>query len=762
MPAPRPPDASPRFSVDTHLFRELGALLVGRDSTALVELIKNTYDADASCVTIIGEGLADGTGRITITDDGVGMTLTEFEKGFLRIASRTKEEGDRRSVRYRRRYTGAKGVGRLSAHKLAAKITVDSIPDLNAKGLGDQPGVRATIDWDIVETHTTLEEVTSGIKVQPVPADGRTPGTTIVLDRLRRRWTTRALSTFLAELEAFRPPPLLTGHLAESLAAGPFLFDRPRTTSTPSRHQPDPGFRVTTSGDFATGVDFWDRVATRANWLIEVKARREGVVVLVMPTAKGPTKGRTGAQRFNWPHPERQSGPFFDARILVREGVIGRSGDPIADFARRVAGVRVFMEGFRVLPYGGPGDDWLELDRDYTRRIRELDIPKSLRDDADDTTESFRILGNQAYYGAVFLTAEQSPNLEMVVSREGFIPNDAFWALRDIVRASVDLSTRVRAATAAQNSSTTGHNDASTSSGSGERDATSQSPTAETVAALILQARNTAKTFENSPGASSPHTLLELQNTLAAAQEGLEAILSVQSMLRILASVGQQLAEFVHETNGMLALARQVASLISSDNGRPTAASLRAATESAERLVGLIDRQSSYLVEVLGVDSQRRRTRRALARSAQAAAQLVAARSEDRGIRLAVQVPQNLDTTPMFAAELTSVFSNLLTNAVKAAGHEGAIAVTAHYDGPTVVVRVENTGVGVDLDEAERWFKPFQSTTAAADPVLGQGMGLGLTIVRDILAEYNGSVRFVEPSDAYSTAVEVRIPRKER
>jgi hypothetical protein len=36
-----------KFTVDTHLFRELGELLVGRDSTALVELIKNSYDADA-------------------------------------------------------------------------------------------------------------------------------------------------------------------------------------------------------------------------------------------------------------------------------------------------------------------------------------------------------------------------------------------------------------------------------------------------------------------------------------------------------------------------------------------------------------------------------------------------------------------------------------------------------------------------------------------------------------------------------------------
>ena len=44
-----------RFTVDTHLFRELGELLVGRDSTALVELIKNAYDADAEEVTFLDQ-----------------------------------------------------------------------------------------------------------------------------------------------------------------------------------------------------------------------------------------------------------------------------------------------------------------------------------------------------------------------------------------------------------------------------------------------------------------------------------------------------------------------------------------------------------------------------------------------------------------------------------------------------------------------------------------------------------------------------------
>src|SRR5688500_10695580 len=97
------------FTVDTHLFRELGDLLVGRDSTALIELIKNSYDADATVVKVYGEALSDPSRSfVRVVDNGVGMNQKTFEEGFLRIAARGKEQGSRRSTKFLRRYTGAK------------------------------------------------------------------------------------------------------------------------------------------------------------------------------------------------------------------------------------------------------------------------------------------------------------------------------------------------------------------------------------------------------------------------------------------------------------------------------------------------------------------------------------------------------------------------------------------------------------------------------------------------------------------------------
>ena len=143
---------SEKFTVDTHLFRELGELLVGRNSTALVELIKNAYDADATRVVIDGHDLTDPRrGVITVVDDGTGMTAWSVQGGVPTNSSRMKDTGRRKSLHYGRRFTGAKGIGRLAAHKLAKHITITSVPDLRFSANGTEMTV-ASIDWDVIES----------------------------------------------------------------------------------------------------------------------------------------------------------------------------------------------------------------------------------------------------------------------------------------------------------------------------------------------------------------------------------------------------------------------------------------------------------------------------------------------------------------------------------------------------------------------------------------------------------------------------------
>ena len=112
----------------------------------------------------------------------------------------------------------------------------------------------------------------------------------------------------------------------------------------------------------------------------------------------------------------------------------------------------------------------------------------------------------------------------------------------------------------------------------------------------------------------------------------------------------------------------------------------------------------------------------------------------------------------MFPAELTIVFSNLLTNAVKNAGDNGIIQASARETATGIEVKVQNTGTRGNLEDAERFFRPFVSTTTTVDSALGQGMGLGLPITRKTLEQYGASIKFVAPSKKFQTAVQITFP----
>jgi len=78
------------FSVDASIIERLGRELVSKKETALSELVKNAYDADATEVNLIFKNAETEGGTLIIEDNGTGMTEDELINGFLRIASTTK------------------------------------------------------------------------------------------------------------------------------------------------------------------------------------------------------------------------------------------------------------------------------------------------------------------------------------------------------------------------------------------------------------------------------------------------------------------------------------------------------------------------------------------------------------------------------------------------------------------------------------------------------------------------------------------------
>jgi signal transduction histidine kinase len=239
-----------------------------------------------------------------------------------------------------------------------------------------------------------------------------------------------------------------------------------------------------------------------------------------------------------------------------------------------------------------------------------------------------------------------------------------------------------------------------------------------------------------------------------------EEAASEEAMLRVLASVGTQMSTVVHEMGGLATATADLVKTVRrlrSEKSLPKGA-LGRLERSLRDLQHSVERQAAYLVDIVSAEARRRRSKQRLAERFDAASRIIELVARQRELTIVNDIPKNARTPPMFPAELTSVFSNLLTNAVKAAGDGGVIRASGGRRGDEVVVRVENTGTAVDLSEADRWFEAFESSTAEIHPVLGQGMGLGLTIVQRILEEYRASIAFVEPSPDFATAVEMRFP----
>lgn len=120
------------LTASARLIMQLGEQLIEDELVALLELIKNAYDADANNVDVVIDTdtvTPYGKGRIEIKDDGNGMIPSIVRNSFLRLSTSFKEEG-KSSIYYHRRVLGKKGIGRLSFQRLGNYITVETVPNI--------------------------------------------------------------------------------------------------------------------------------------------------------------------------------------------------------------------------------------------------------------------------------------------------------------------------------------------------------------------------------------------------------------------------------------------------------------------------------------------------------------------------------------------------------------------------------------------------------------------------------------------------------
>ena len=205
------PQKQPHFDIDASIVFQLGEDLITDEVQALVELIKNSYDADASYARIIvdSEGVgsevssyfADAQGFITIDDDGTGMNKEEIEKGWLTISSSAKRQmkSTGKVTRKERTPLGDKGLGRLGCQRLGGNVEI--VTRTSYRKRAEHVGWK----WEAFRGTNTLSEV--------IPRWGtfsgkQGVGTRIIISGLREpeRWTKESYTKLVAELSKMISP----------------------------------------------------------------------------------------------------------------------------------------------------------------------------------------------------------------------------------------------------------------------------------------------------------------------------------------------------------------------------------------------------------------------------------------------------------------------------------------------------------------------------------------------------------------------------
>ena len=217
------------FTVDSELLRELGERLVGRQYIALAELVKNSFDADATKVEIRIED-----DSIEVSDNGHGMTEEDFVSRWMRVGS-THKVNEMTSPALKRRLTGSKGVGRLAVQFLASELELTSIPSGKRVQEGSMPQeLLAMVDWD---TAVQAGELTSATALYELRAPdviafplGKPHGTKVTLTKLKHEWSPTEFQDLAREIW-FLQPPFRSLTSASDLQGSGFEVDL---------HSPDP------------------------------------------------------------------------------------------------------------------------------------------------------------------------------------------------------------------------------------------------------------------------------------------------------------------------------------------------------------------------------------------------------------------------------------------------------------------------------------------------------------------------------------------
>jgi signal transduction histidine kinase len=387
------------FRPRARLIRLLGEELISDEVIAIVELVKNAYDADAANVLLnLSRATNPARASIVVRDDGDGMTLDTLFDAWLQPATSWKRPGGRKRRSASGRYPlGEKGVGRFAADKLGATL------ELVTRARDSSEEVQLRVNWDAFDENAYLDEVqTAWVVRAPRTFRGNAHGTLLRICGLRTTWDADLLSRVHEGLARLVSPSIDRSEQAFSV-----VVDSPDF----------PEFTGPVVHRFAEEAPY--RLAGSVSTLGFLRVHdAKGKAIDLRSLAGNHFRTKSGRLREPACGPFRVSFSVWDLDVLGGHG--SRASRSLRVQLKRLSGVSLYRDGFRVAPYGSRGDDWLELNQ---RRVNN---------------PTMRVSTNQSV-GVIEFEQEANPLLIDRTSREGLIDNPAFRDLRALVLAALGL-----------------------------------------------------------------------------------------------------------------------------------------------------------------------------------------------------------------------------------------------------------------------------------------------------------------------------------
>lgn len=705
------------FTVDAALLKELGERLVGKPHVALAELVKNSYDADASKSTI---EFALEEDRVEVRDDGHGMTFDEFRDFWMRIGTPHKVE-KRVSRDLGRRMTGSKGVGRLAVQFLAGKLQMITVP----KG-GQGQWLEARVNWaEAVEAGDLVSASAEYRTWESLPPFEQ--GTRIILSELKHEWTGAQVQGLAAELWRLQPP---------------FRSALP----------PADRFKV----DFQSTEREFEKVfekqmrAVLSIWMAKFVGRyRDGEISLSLEFA-GESPQAYSYYAADFPHnhgrfdKERNLNEAdFEVRIFKLTG--RQKYDIKVDYARdylfEYGGVHVYDGGFRLPHYGSAENDWLRIEFDHShRRFMSQLLPKELQDRYAHT-QRLRFLPTLGrVFGVVNVDTSREPKLDIMITRDRLTQDSiAFRDLVTMVRYAFDLYAYEEAR---------------------------HQYTPKKIEPTSLGFERIEQALEEHEQHISKPVYQDLREKVLAAasaattsqQDALKAALEKMGFLGPLATAGISTAAFQHELTKQFGLIEDIVERIR-DIATDDASLQQSLDKLATDLSSWLERARttnalfSYLAYAENISERERFCATTVIEQVRRQVRFFS-----RGIEIdTADVDGEIFLPEASFAEWSAIFQNVFINAFNAMldSEKRLLKVSSRVKERSHEILVQDTGSGVDLRDADRLFEPFErgSQISPERRALGYGgTGLGLTIVRLLADGIGCRAGFVEPEEGFETA----------